>query len=92
MPSFPEAIQFQPQLRKYFFHFRDGNTVALDPEGTNLPNLEPARAEALADARLIASQRVLAGEQISGQFEVADETGATLLVVPLRMAIDLASE
>ncbi len=34
-------------MARYYFHIRDGNNLIRDEEGTELPSLEAARAEAI---------------------------------------------
>jgi hypothetical protein len=39
----------------FFFHIHDGSSLAEDPDGTDLPNLELAYAEAVAMVRELAA-------------------------------------
>lgn len=74
----------------YYLHIRDGDEQIEDPEGSDLPNLDAARAEALAGARTILAEKVKAGELINGQrFEITDEAGTVLAVLPLKSALKL---
>jgi hypothetical protein len=64
----------------YYFHIRNGSDLEQDPEGSELPNLETAHAEALIAAReLTGAIPELNNDTL---IEVADETGRTLLCVP----------
>jgi hypothetical protein len=75
----------------YYFHIRDNGVLLRDPDGLELPDLEAARGEC---QRLILS--VLQEEQIEEQlsanreFQIEDETGRTVLLVPFRLAVTLA--
>ena len=72
----------------YYFHIRDNGVLLRDPDGLELPDLDAARAEC---KRLILS--VLREEPISEElsanreFEVVDETGRTVLLIPFRLAL-----
>ena len=75
-------------MPRYFFHLRSSDQRIDDPEGSELPDLLSARAEALEAARQILSETLRAGGILDGQaFEIADEAGHVLDVVPLKSAI-----
>jgi hypothetical protein len=75
-------------MRRYFLHVRDGTSVIIDDQGIELPDLGAARQEALAAARQIMSQAVLKGEPLDGRvFEIADQHGTVLLLVPFSEAL-----
>jgi hypothetical protein len=64
----------------YRFHVRDASGLVEDEEGTELPDLAAAFAEALRCTReLMDDAFVSAGMQL----EIADETGRALLIVPI---------
>jgi hypothetical protein len=64
----------------YYLHIRHGNRLELDPEGTELPDLEAAVSEALRVARELASEVPdLSRETV---IEIADGTGQTVRTVP----------
>jgi hypothetical protein len=64
----------------YRFHVRDAAGLVLDEEGTELPDLPAAFAEALRCTReLMEEAFVSAGMQL----EIADETGRIVLMVPI---------
>ncbi len=54
-------------MPRFFFHARDGDQRIDDPEGTDLPDLDAARAEAVVGAREIAAERIKRGETLDGQ-------------------------
>ena len=73
----------------YYFHIRDNGTFR-DPDGLELPDLDAARAEC---KNLILS--ILREEQTdeqllaNKQFQIEDDTGRTVLMVPFRLAATL---
>jgi hypothetical protein len=75
----------------YYFHIRDNGVLLKDPDGLELPDLDAARVEC---KRLILSvlQEEQMDEQLSAnrEFQIEDETGRTVLVVPFRLALSLA--
>ena len=74
-------------MPRYFLHLRSGDRRFDDPEGSELPNLASARAEALEAARLILSEKLKVGDILNGQaFEITDEGGYLLAVVPFKGA------
>ena len=80
-----------PIMPRFYFHIRDGETLIEDPDGSELPDLEAARVEALEGARTILAEKVKAGAVVDGQrFEIVDESGAVRATLPFRAAIRLA--
>ncbi len=78
-------------MPRFYFHIRDGDTLIEDHDGSDLPDLEAARSEALAGARSILAEKVKAGEVINGRrFEIVDENGELRAVLPIKAAIRLA--
>lgn len=80
-------------MPRYFFNVRARSETILDPEGSALPSLEAARAEAILDARAAMSRAILTGLDISRRYtiDICDEEGRVLLSVPFTDAI-LADE
>jgi hypothetical protein len=69
-------------MPKFFFHIRDGQDLAADPEGAEFESLEAARKEAINSARELLSQRILRGEVVDGQaFELTSEDGEVADIV-----------
>ena len=66
-------------MPRYFFNIRDGYDVDEDEEGVELPNVEAARAEALATVEELRDELRDAGDI---ELEITDETGRCLLTVP----------
>jgi hypothetical protein len=74
----------------YYLHIRDGAHLLLDPEGSNLPNLEAARTEAIEGARQLISEAVRTGSPLGMRrvFQIDNADGHTLLNVPFTDAIN----
>lgn len=69
---------------------RDGATLVRDDEGSELADLNAARAEALSVAGEMLANRIKAGRMLGYRmFEIADNTGSILITVPFRMALKL---
>ena len=78
-------------MTKYFFHKRDGSELVEDEEGTDLPDLEAARNEAILAAREMMAEMVLEGKVVDGQqFEITSEDGSIADIVTFKSAIKLA--
>lgn len=75
-------------MPRFHFYLRaDGGRIP-DEEGSDLPALEAARAEAIESARELMAQAILKGYDISGQsIEIRDGGGRLLLEVPFTEAI-----
>ncbi|MFN7024423.1 MAG: DUF6894 family protein [Pseudorhizobium sp.] len=70
-------------MPRYFFHQVTKAGLVSDLEGTDLPDLEHARCEALLDARSLMSHAILQGRDISSRtIQIRDEGGNLLLTVP----------
>jgi hypothetical protein len=72
----------------FYFHLRDGTKLIRDPEGVRLPDIASARAEAVQSARELMSQSIT-GRALFGpeqQFEITNEAGETITIVPFREA------
>lgn len=75
-------------MPRYYFHIRDGDKIAHDPEGADFVDL--ASAEAVKSARELLSQRVFDGELVDGQaFELTDENGSIAAVVKFKDVLRL---
>lgn len=75
-------------MPRFYFNIVDGTKVIEDPDGSELPDLDTAVAEALQSARHLLADKVRAGDVIDGQkFEIRDDEGALLATVRFRDAI-----
>lgn len=74
-------------MPRYSFHVASAPETIRDVEGSDLPDLDAARAEALQDARSLMSDAILSGRDISQrQIQICNEQGEVLLRVPFTMA------
>ena len=75
-------------MPRFYFHIVHGETVIEDPDGSELPDLDTARAEALQSARHLLADKVRNGEIVDGQrFEIRDGHGDLLATVAFKDAI-----
>lgn len=75
-------------MPKFFINLRSGESVHADPEGYDFETVAEAREEAVLAAREMLARKVKNGEVVDGQqFEIADDSGTILDVVPLRSVI-----
>jgi hypothetical protein len=69
-------------LPRYFLHVGELDT---DPDGTELPDLEAARREAMLSAReMLAEWIILGAEDIPTRIVITDEAGTVLWVMHMR--------
>jgi hypothetical protein len=67
---------------RYFLHIDELDT---DPDGTELPDLEAARREAVLSAReMLAEWIILGADDIPTRIVITDEEGSILSVVHFR--------
>ncbi|QFU16521.1 DUF6894 family protein [Microvirga thermotolerans] len=66
-------------MPRFYFNIRDGYELDEDEEGIELPDLEAARAEALATVEELRGQLA---DAANIELEIADESGRRLLTVP----------
>jgi hypothetical protein len=70
-------------MLRYFFNFRHEGGLDLDDEGLELPDLHIAYLEAFEAATEMWVEAIRQMQNpVAHQFEISDERGATLLVVP----------
>ena len=73
-------------MPRYFLRLRDGDTLLPDDgEGQEFANMEAVRLEALDSVRQILSEAARSGKagSLRQQVEVSDETGRTILTMPV---------
>jgi hypothetical protein len=69
----------------YYLHIRNGDRLEVDPDGTELPNLDSAYAEAMKVAReLVVEVDDLGRDTV---IEITDGSGETILTVPFSDAV-----
>ncbi len=77
-------------MPSFYFHIRVGGHLFEDPDGSDLPDLEAARAEALAAVRGAVVEQIKTGKAVGGQsFEIMDAAGRVLATVTYRDAFRL---
>ena len=75
-------------MPRFYFNIIDGQKRIEDPDGSELADLDAARAEALQSARHLLADKVRDGHIVDGQkFEIRDANGAVLATIPFRDAI-----
>ena len=75
-------------MGRFYFHLQDGGELIPDLEGTDLPNCDAARQEALQSAREILSDAIRAGKPKTPEaFVIADEAGRMLDILPLAVVL-----
>jgi hypothetical protein len=73
-------------MPRYFFHVRDGASLERDADGADFPDLDTARKAAVRRAYAIWSAHPPDPEHNGQVFEIADDSGATVLEVPFSEA------
>ena len=77
-------------MPRFYFHVRNHDHYDEDPEGGDFSSVEMARQEAIQAAREMMAEKVAHGELLDGQcFEIADESGKIVSLVPFRSVIRL---
>jgi len=71
----------------FFLNIRNADCLTRDVEGAEFANLEAARVEALAAAQETLGDTIKAGQGQDWQYEITDEAGQVLAVVPLTDAL-----
>ena len=76
-------------MARFFFHVFDDQET-LDDEGAELPDLDAARARAIAGARSLICECVARGRvNLDHRIEVADESGARCLTIRFRDVVTI---
>ncbi len=76
-------------MPRYYFHIRKGDVLVEDPEGTEVSETEALEDEAIEAARDLLTEGDLQGpDRHEWVFEVADESGATVLMLPFGEAVE----
>lgn len=74
--------------RTFFFHVITSACVIRDEEGSELPDLSSARAEAIEGIRMLISDAALLGRDVSSRsMAICDEAGNTFLALPFKDAL-----
>jgi hypothetical protein len=80
----------EDDLPRFHMNIRKGDELLEDWEGEEFSSLLEARAEAVQSARELMSAAMAAGKIPDGRtkFEIADESGKTVLIVPFEEAMN----
>lgn len=77
-------------MTRFFFHLNECGSVTKDLEGRELPNLDAARACAVAAARDVMSGELAKGTIcFSCHIDISDATGTVLETVPFKYAVKI---
>ena len=82
-------------MARYFFHVRDGDALIRDDEeGEELLNRKAVRLAAIVGARELLSDAVRCGKagSLRQQIEVVDDSGRTVLIMPVGHATGTESQ
>ena len=72
----------------FFLHRRRNSALIEDPDGSHLPSIEAARAEALVAARDLWAIAMQKGEDLTDdQFVITDERGDHVLIISFADAL-----
>jgi hypothetical protein len=72
-------------MPRYYFNIVDPDGTIPDMEGTDLPDIDAVRVEALASAREMIADTVRHGGIVDGRaFQIVDITGAVVLTVSFK--------
>ena len=70
-------------MSRFYFHIRSAGQVIVDQEGSDFPDADAARQEAVAAARQIVAEAIRYGNEYAPEeFVIADSEGRELEVVP----------
>jgi hypothetical protein len=85
MTAFPEV----GQMPRYFFDYMDGARAYPDDEGTNLPGLKQARAQALWAIGGIAKDEIPGRDRRDFEISIRKGAGPVIMVVSLAVRIEI---
>jgi hypothetical protein len=72
-------------MARFYINFRNGDEIAKDDEGQDLPGLEEARTAALVSAREILADNVKGGAKNPLQAVIiTDESGREIMTIPAK--------
>jgi hypothetical protein len=78
-------------MPRYYFHIRTKDALIGDPDGSDLADLDAARAEAQQSARNLLAALLARGEVLDGQvFEICDADGRVIESIPFRSVLRLS--
>ena len=76
-------------MPRYYFHIRKDDVLVNDPEGVEVAATESLEEEAIEAARDLLAQGDLQGlDRREWGYEIADESGTTVLTLPFADAVE----
>jgi hypothetical protein len=94
-PPGPQSVELFgavfPEMPRFYFDVTDTGRTYSDPEGTELPGLEEARAEALVTLGGIARDELPDGDVRDFVIRVRTEEGPVLLTASLLLRVERVS-
>jgi hypothetical protein len=76
-------------MPRFHMHIRHADELIEDGEGEEFPSLVEARTEAVKAARELMAAQIASGKKPKhSSFEIADESGRVVLVMPFEEAIE----
>jgi uncharacterized protein YaaQ len=77
-------------MPRFHMNIRKGDELLVDWEGEDFPSLSEAHIEAVQSARELMAARMAAGKMPEAHvsFEIVDDSGKTVLVMPFEEAIE----
>ena len=85
MSGFVRSRTKQAAMSHYYFHIYEHGTLIWDEEGSECPDLDAAKREAMASATDLARQALARGEPADGLcVEIRDEDGRILAGLTIR--------
>jgi hypothetical protein len=82
-----ERVGTSEAMPTFYFNIMTADEVIEDREGTDLPDLQAARIEAIEDARLLMSHSILLGNDVSGwSVQIIDDQSEVVLLLPFTEA------
>jgi hypothetical protein len=71
-------------MGRFYFQWKNGEELTPDEEGSELPDVEAARREAVHSVRELLAHAIKVGEaKVPEALVITDETGRALHVLPL---------
>lgn len=71
----------------YYFHVRDGGKIMRDPEGLELPDIDSVREVVRNSILSVLRENQTDKLSYDSEFQIDDERGRTVLIVPFRLAL-----
>jgi hypothetical protein len=84
-----EVLGVEEVMPRFYMNIRHGEELVQDREGEEFSTLDKARSEAVLCARELTAERVPSGKKPrESRFEIVDDSGHTVLIVPFGEAVN----